>query len=59
MNAEVELEPRAPLRVRPIFHALGDQRLVRDQMLDAVARDDGDVAATERRDPAVSAATRR
>ena len=54
-RTDVELEARAPLRVGPVFHALGDQDLVRDQVLDAVARHDGDVAAAERRDPAVSA----
>ena len=35
MHADVELEPRAPLRVRPVLHGLRNQRLVRDQVLDA------------------------
>jgi hypothetical protein len=40
VHAQVDLEPRATLRVRPVLHALGDQRFVRDQVLDPVARAD-------------------
>ncbi len=53
MHAEVDLEPGPAVRMGPVLDPLGNQRLIRNQVLHAIARHDRNVPAAECRHPAV------
>ncbi len=57
-DAELDIEPHLVVGIGPVDHALGDEVLVWDQELAAVARDHRGVARAHRADPAERVADR-